>query len=254
MLNGVHPAKLMRIHRSCERILSSRTLLKGSLALLALSAIAGASVSAKEHLATSAALDPGMVCGRSLPPTCIGGPLWLKPRVSPLPQGSGLAQVLLPQQIQRLEQELPLAKGEERFVIPASAGSAAGGIELRVGRTVKTDCNKVQLAGVLQPVAARESEHYRFFRLQGKHAGGMMSTLMFCPKQELVERQVWLPGGHLSLASTGQATVVDLPSGWTLQWRARMVLPSNPAFNILPERWGAAEPLKASEPVEAHRD
>ena len=29
---------------------------------------------------------------------------------------------------------------------------------------------------------------------------------------------------HLSLVSTGQATVVDLPSGWTLQWRARMVL------------------------------
>ncbi|MFM9041514.1 MAG: ecotin family protein [Vulcanococcus sp.] len=225
--------------------MSSRTLLKGSLALLALSAIAGASASAKEQ-----AFDFGSFrnCTKSNPAIChvVLGPS--RPNsFLPQPLGSRLAPLFA-------KPQSPLAKGEERFVIPASAGSAAGGIELRVGRIVKTDCNKVQLAGVLQPVAGRESELYRFFRLQGKHAGDMMSTLMFCPKQELVERQVWLPGGHLSLASTGQATVVDLPSGWTLQWRARMVLPSNPAFNILPERWGAAEPLKASEPVEAHRD
>ena len=254
MLKGIHPAKLMGIRRSCERISSSRALLKGSLALLALSAIAGASVSAKENLATSSALDPEMVCGRSLPPTCIVGPLWLKPRFSPLPLGSGLAQVLLRQQIQRLEQQLPLAKGEDRFVIPASAGYPSRGIEVRVGTTVMADCNKVVLRGELQPVVGRDSKHYRFWRLQGKHAGDMISTLMGCRTPERVERQLWLPRGSIAMASTGQATVVDLPSGWTLQWRAKMVVPSNPQVNTLPERWGSLQPLKASEPVEAHRN
>ena len=55
------------------------------------------------------------------------------------------------------------------------------------------------------------------------------------------------------MASTGQATVVDLPSGWTLQWRAQMVSPSNPEVNTLPEHWVTSQPYKPLKPVEAHR-
>ena len=210
---------------------SSRTVLTGGLMLLALSAIAGASASSKE-LAFDFSPNPN--CTKSIPSNCDVG------------LGPSRPQLLV-------ELLTPLAKGEERFLIPASAGYPGRGIEVRVGRTVMSDCNVVQLAGVLQPVAGRESKHVRFWRLQGKHAGDMMSTLMLCPNRERVERQLWLPGGPIAMASSGQATVVDLPSGWTLQWRTQMVSSSNPEVNTLPERWVTAQPYKPLQPMEAHR-
>ena len=159
---------------------SSRTVLTGGLTLLALSAIAGTSASSKELAFDFSTYQPcTWNCqgrGPSRPSNFSASPI----------DYLGMSQFLVGLQA-------PLAKGEERFLIPASAGYPGRGIEVRVGRTVMADCNVVQLAGVLQPVAGRESKLVRFWRLQGDHAGDMMSTLMLCPNRERVERQLWLP-------------------------------------------------------------
>jgi serine protease inhibitor ecotin len=154
------------------------------------------------------------------------------------------------QQLERLEQQLPLKPGEQRFVIGShrmnTLNQSYPGIEVRVGRTVKTDCNGVQLFGQLQPVEGIQAPNARFWRLQGPHAGDMASTLMLCPQQTRVERQVWLGRSPVLIPGTGQATVVDLPRGWTLQWRPQGAMPDQP--------WLSAQPLQGSEPVEAHRN
>lgn len=154
------------------------------------------------------------------------------------------------QQLERLEQQLPLKPGEQRFVIdPSTMTDVSKGfqaLEVRVGRTVKTDCNGVQLFGQLQPVEGIKVPNTRFWRVQGPHAGKVASTLMLCPQQTVVERQVWLGRSPVLIPATGQATVVDLPSGWTLQWRPQGAMPDQPWFSV--------QPLEGSDPVEEHRN
>jgi hypothetical protein len=46
-----------------------------------------------------------------------------------------------------------------------------------------------------------------------------MSTLKLCPDSARHERLVWMSGKPAQIPWRGRAKVIDLPEGWTLQWR-----------------------------------
>ena len=122
-----------------------------------------------------------------------------------------------------LNKLLPQKVGHERYVI--NPGLRDGqqfpptDVEVRVGMKVRSDCNHIALRGALKPFTEVKSDRYQFWSLQGPNAGELISTVMWCADRTTVERQVWLSGPPVVAVWRGQFTVVDLPEGWTLQWR-----------------------------------
>ena len=119
-----------------------------------------------------------------------------------------------------LDRLLPLQTGQQRFLIDPrwheGKKVAPGSIEVRVGQTVLSDCNGVAFAGSFKAVSSVRSERYQFWSFE---SGGLMSTLKLCPDSARHERLVWMSGKPAQIPWRGRAKVIDLPEGWTLQWR-----------------------------------
>ncbi|UPM50335.1 ecotin family protein [Synechococcus sp. A10-1-5-1] len=161
------------------------------------------------------------------------GSSWPRPVPRPHPSGSDLgkfASLLISGSLDRL---LPLETGAQRFLIDPRWDQgkkvALGSIEVRVGQTLLSDCNGLAFAGAFKPVSSVRSERYQFWSFQ---SGGLISTLRACPDATRYERLVWMSGKPAQIPWSGRATVIDLPEGWTLQWRRQGGSSPGPWINI----------------------
>jgi len=159
-----------------------------------------------------------------------------RPRPVPRPSVSDLGKfssLLISGSLGRL---LPLETGAQRFLIDPRRDQGKkvtpGSIEVRVGQTLLSDCNGLAFAGSFKPVSSVRSERYQFWSFQ---SGGLISTLRACPDATRHERLVWMSGKPAEIPWSGRATVIDLPEGWTLQWRCTGE-----------GRWKTAKPLPYS--------
>ena len=152
------------------------------------------------------------------------------PSFSAAGQLGTFASLLISGSLDRLH---PLEKGQQRFLIDPRWDQgrkiAPGQIEVRVGQTVLSDCNGVAFAGSFKPVSSVLSERYQFWSFE---SGGLMSTLKLCPDSARHERLVWMSGKPAQIPWSGRATVIDLPEGWTLQWRRQGGGSPGPWINV----------------------
>jgi len=158
-----------------------------------------------------------------------------RPRPVPRPRPSGsdlgkFSSLLISGSLGRL---LPLETGAQRFLIDPRWDQGKkvtpGSIEVRVGQTLLSDCNGLAFAGSFKPVSSVRSERYQFWSFQ---SGGLISTLRACPDATRHERLVWMSGKPAEIPWSGRATVIDLPEGWTLQWRRQGGGSPGPWINI----------------------
>lgn len=129
-----------------------------------------------------------------------------------------------------LNKLLPLPAEQQRYLIQSGIQPGfvpPGLLELRAGITVFDSCNVFGSDGRLKPDARVQSRGYQFWSVQlaSGHAKGLRGVTFFqslklCPDQPKMERNVWLPESPVVASQQGKSLVVDLPEGWTLQWRS----------------------------------
>ena len=202
--------------------MATSNVLRGALAsgLGLMSVLIAASVQAVETAPVAAPVFSGadlqgLRCLKMyIPGVPCPGPGSSQPR--PRPDGQ-FASLFISSQLNTL---LPLKEGEQRFLMDPrweqGKRVASGVIEVRVGQTVLTDCNGMAFSGSFKPLNSVQSERYQFWRFK---SGGLMTTLIACPESTRHERLVWMSGKPGQIPWSGRATVIDLPEGWTLQWR-----------------------------------
>ena len=206
--------------------MATSNVLRGALAsgLGLMSVLIAASVQAVETAPVAAPVFSGadlqgLRCLKMyIPGVPCPGPGSSQPR--PRPTGLEMAQFASQFLSGRLNSLLPLKEGEQRFLMDPrweqGKRVAPGVIEVRVAQTVLADCNGMAFSGSFKPLNSVQSERYQFWRFK---SGGLMTTLIACPESTRHERLVWMSGKPGRIPWSGRATVIDLPEGWTLQWR-----------------------------------
>ena len=119
--------------------------------------------------------------------------------------------------------EPPLRRGDQRFLInpltPGDRPTQSSAIEVRISRMMEVDCNLIQISGSFQPSTTSSTPH-SIWRLSDKIE--TISTAMGCPIDEPLRLiPITMNHGEPSVIPWNgrNPVVIDLPEGWTLQWR-----------------------------------